>query len=346
MKTDLANQSEEQILKVKSLPIKEVLENIAHQLGGEVRENCEVYSYDIPEDYGSGNIMGVNFPLGLGWIQYVCKFKNDITLKFTRNEIHPLKMIYNLGDPVIHTFANKDEVHDMQRYENLMVASSKHNGHVLKFKANQQIRLNSIEVSRTIFNKYWSCDVDHLDSKLLRSIRDVEANEEHLMHGSYSLRVAQVFRTIRSFDQSHFIKKMLLASKIYEIVAQQLLDFSNEGPVLTRDEMESLEILREIENLLERNLSSYVTVKALSQKLNITENKLQKIFKDNTGYTGNEYIKNKRMEAIVDLIENSELSISDIAKHVGIDSTSYLSKIFREEYGFSPKEYRKRNSKG
>ena len=345
MKTDLANQSEVQILKVKSLPIKEVLGNIAQQLGGEVRENCEVYSYDIPEEHGSGNIMGVNFPQGLGWIQYVCKFKKDTTIEFTRNEIHPLKMIYNLGDPVVHTFANSDEVHDMQRYENLMVASSKHNGHVLKFKANQQIRLNSVEVSRIIFNKYWSCDVGQLDSKLLRAIRDIEANEEHLMAGSYSLRVAQVFRTIRSFDQSHFIKKMLLASKTYEIVAQQLLDFSNEDSGLSSHEMESLETLRKIENLLDHNLSSYVTVKALSQKLNVTENKLQKIFKDNTGFTGNEYIKNKRMEAIVGLIENSNLSISEIAKLVGIDSTSYLSKIFKEEYGFSPKEYRKRISK-
>ncbi|ARN79140.1 hypothetical protein BST97_14740 [Nonlabens spongiae] len=329
-----------QILTVKSLPVREVLKNIAEQLGGTVQEDCEIFSYTIPNEYGSGNIMGANFPQGLGWIQYMCKFKRDTTINFTVDEIHPLKMIYNLGDSVLHTFADSEEKHDMQRYENLIVASSNFNGHVLKFQANQQIKLNSVEISRSLFNKYWSCNLSDLDSKLLKAILDIEASEEHLMKGPYSLRVAQVFRTIESFDYGSFIKKMFLASKSFEIVAQQLLDFSTESSGLSSEETESLETLREIEHLLENNLSSYVTVKALAQKLNITENKLQKIFKDNTGSTGNEYIKNKRMGAITDLVENSDLSISEIAKLVGIDSTSYLSKIFKEQYGISPKEYR------
>ena len=333
-------------LIIKSLPIRDVLENIADQLGGKVMEDCEVLIYEVPKEYGSGHIMGANFPNGLAWLQYVCRFKEDIEIRFTVNKIHPLKMIYNLGAAIIHTFANSDMLHTTERYENLIVASSEKHGHVLKFMANSQIKLNSVEINRLVFNKYWACDVEKLDSKLKNAIKDVNASYEHLISGSYSLRVAQVFKTIKSFGQDHFIRKMFLASKSFELIAQQLSDYAQDEAGLSNTDLVSLEILRDVEELLEKDLKSFATVRALSQRLKVTENKLQKIFKENTGLTGNEYIKNKRMNAIVDLLENSQLSIGDISKLVGIDSASYLSKIFKDKYDISPKEFRNRiNSK-
>ncbi|MGB5983140.1 MAG: helix-turn-helix transcriptional regulator [Nonlabens sp.] len=330
------------ILHVKSLPIVDILDDFSKQLGVEVSEVCEVYSLKLPQSIGAGHITGVNFPNGVAWLQYLCKFNNDIEIHFTVNEIHPLKMLYNLGSTINHTFAKSNEDHFIERYQNLIVASSESNGHILKFPKNSQIRLNSVEIDRKTFKANWACDISNLNSNIKKALLDDTAASEYVFNGPYSLRVAQVFQSINSFKQEPFTRKMFLASKSFELIAQQLCDYSDVHSGVSTPDAESLEILKIVEELLESDMKSFTTVRALSNKLKITENKLQKIFKNNTGFTGNEYIKNKRMELIVELLENSTLSIGEISKLVGIDSTSYLSKIFKEKFLISPKEFRQK----
>ena len=62
-----------------------------------------------------------------------------------------------------------------------------------------------------------------------------------------------------------------------------------------------------------------------------------------TGLTANEFIRNVRLEKSKELIENSELSISEICYKVGFSSPSYFTKCFRIQYGFLPKEIRENN---
>ena len=49
---------------------------------------------------------------------------------------------------------------------------------------------------------------------------------------------------------------------------------------------------------------------------------------------------NVRLNRAKELLCNSELNISQVASEVGIDSLPYFSKIFTDETGMSPTEYR------
>ncbi|MGB3591421.1 MAG: helix-turn-helix transcriptional regulator [Nonlabens sp.] len=331
------------IIKVKSLPINEVLENIASQLGGSVKNECEVYRYEIPELHGEGTIQGVNFPNGLAWLQYDCKFYDATEIRFTVNEVHPLKLLYNLSDDFTHSFEGEEETHKASQFQNLIVAGKENNGHILNFKRNKQIRLNSVEIDRHKFKQQLSCDVNTIESGLKDAVTDCDASTQHYFEGPYTLRIANIFQTIESFSYTAFIRKMFLASKTYEILAIQLLDYSDS---LKDGEMQKVDhkLMQDIEQLVTTDFKQYGTVRAISTKLKVPEPRLQKFFNKHYNATGNKYLKQRRMNLIVELLEETSLSIAEISKLVGIDSVSYLSKLFRERFKVSPNEYRNKGA--
>jgi len=54
----------------------------------------------------------------------------------------------------------------------------------------------------------------------------------------------------------------------------------------------------------------------------------------------NEFLQNERLNEIKRLLEETNLSISQIVYEVGLNSKSYLSKIFLERFGITPTQYR------
>ena len=67
---------------------------------------------------------------------------------------------------------------------------------------------------------------------------------------------------------------------------------------------------------------------------------LQEGFKLMHGTTVSDYIRAVRVEKAEELIKTSDLNISEVVYSVGFTSRSYFSKIFRQKYNCSPKEYK------
>lgn len=59
-----------------------------------------------------------------------------------------------------------------------------------------------------------------------------------------------------------------------------------------------------------------------------------------TGYSPKEYLKLKRIKKAAELISTTTMSIGEIAIIVGIDDPLYFSRVFKQEYGMSPTEWR------
>ena len=58
--------------------------------------------------------------------------------------------------------------------------------------------------------------------------------------------------------------------------------------------------------------------------------------------TVTEYIRHIRLESARDLLKTTDLNISQIVYTIGFSSRSYFSKIFREKYGITPNEFKKK----
>ncbi|HBM26761.1 MAG: helix-turn-helix transcriptional regulator [Ruminococcus bicirculans] len=64
-------------------------------------------------------------------------------------------------------------------------------------------------------------------------------------------------------------------------------------------------------------------------------------FKNITGQSPFEYLKNYRLRNTAYMIKNTSDSINAICGLCGFDDHSYFSKAFKEAYGCSPRDFRK-----
>ena len=82
---------------------------------------------------------------------------------------------------------------------------------------------------------------------------------------------------------------------------------------------------------------------AIAQELNQPVYSLSKLVKAETGLTFKELLQQKRISRATQLIRETSLPVSDVISAVGYDNTSFFYRVFREEYGVTPKEYREQN---
>lgn len=61
-----------------------------------------------------------------------------------------------------------------------------------------------------------------------------------------------------------------------------------------------------------------------------------------TGDSPNKFIKTFRMKKAADLLLDSKYSIRQVSQMVGIKDAGYFSKLFKAEFGMTPKEYKMR----
>lgn len=335
-------------IQVNSLPLKDVIRDIAKVLKIPFSENCGEYLLKLPASVGEGSIRGINFEGGLGLIQYDCLFKEDMEIHFVVNNIHPLKFLYTVEGVLLHRFENEDQLHQIEQYQNAIVASSKHNGHVLLFKAKQKVCVNSLEIEREKFQAKMACDINSLDDELEKLFKDIKASGAFYYSGNYSLGIANILNEMSEFLAENFTRKLFLEGMSYQILTQQILQYQDDQ----KDEGErmllrssELKQIQHISYLIESNISDVPTVENLAKEAGLNINKLQEGFKKLYGTTVNNYVQKVRLDAAYNLLTKTDLSISEIVNAIGLSSKSYFSKIFKEKYSISPSDFRKKHNK-
>ena len=80
----------------------------------------------------------------------------------------------------------------------------------------------------------------------------------------------------------------------------------------------------------------------LAKRVNLSSGHLSKIFKKETGDNLMQYIKNVRLEKAKKMTIETTLTIHEICKKSGFNNLSYFCKRFREQYGDTPDNYRRK----
>jgi AraC-like DNA-binding protein/mannose-6-phosphate isomerase-like protein (cupin superfamily) len=96
-------------------------------------------------------------------------------------------------------------------------------------------------------------------------------------------------------------------------------------------------------NYITLTLPYDLTPETISNFIHISCDYLKHIFKKYTGYSVMEYVAYKRIELAKQLMQNTDLKISDIAMDVGIGNFQYFSTLFKKYTGVTPSQYRKMN---
>jgi len=97
-----------------------------------------------------------------------------------------------------------------------------------------------------------------------------------------------------------------------------------------------LEIVRYVND----NFSEELTVEKLAERAFLSRSHFCRQFKKVTGFSPIEYIHSMRLRSAENLLENSDLSITEIALQSGFSGSNYFGNLFRRYRGMSPRAWR------
>lgn len=101
--------------------------------------------------------------------------------------------------------------------------------------------------------------------------------------------------------------------------------------------------LSQLNRLIDEQMSNPAFgIDELCRELGISRSNLFRFVKEQTGMAPSLYIRQLRLVKARDLLENTDLRITEIAFMVGFERSQMLSKYFTEAYGKSPSDFRNR----
>jgi AraC-like DNA-binding protein len=105
----------------------------------------------------------------------------------------------------------------------------------------------------------------------------------------------------------------------------------------------SLLRLSEVMSHFERSYDKEIRMAELTKIACMSESRLIHAFKDATGFSPIDYLIRLRIRHACSLMQQENLSISEIGYRVGFNDSNYFSRQFRKIMGSGPREFRKKN---
>ena len=93
---------------------------------------------------------------------------------------------------------------------------------------------------------------------------------------------------------------------------------------------------------IQENYASEITARTLAAQASISESECQRCFRDVLGTTPIQYVKKYRLQMAADLLTATDCAVTEIALRCGFAHMSYFARAFRELFGLTPREYRRR----
>ena len=214
-----------------------------------------------------------------------------------------------------------------------------------------QGKLHKVTVENSPSN-YYKRNILHIDANVLASYFK-PFNEFHniLENISSTDSKAFVFDLLQHHDfiqqmfDTYEVKYQSVSNKV-EIMAVLLLNlfqlFSEDAYVRPTS---TGKISSKIMRLIEQDFRQPLTLKAIAESLKISQSYASRVFRKETGGTIQEYLMIRRVKYACDLLENTELSVSQVAERAGFNHVTYFIRCFKELLGCAPLRYRNKQNR-
>jgi len=94
--------------------------------------------------------------------------------------------------------------------------------------------------------------------------------------------------------------------------------------------------------LISEDLRRPLVLEEIARGVNLSQPRLRSLFKAETGVTPAQHLKSLRMRKAKELLEETFLNVKQIILQIGIKDASHFARDFRDLYGLTPAEYRRR----
>ena len=107
-------------------------------------------------------------------------------------------------------------------------------------------------------------------------------------------------------------------------------------------EMDGDDAIKKVKVYISSNFDKPITLASIAKEFFFNPNYLSSLFKQKTGGNLSTYLEDVRIKNARNLLENTDLSVCEVARTVGYNDPNYFTRIFRHKTGFTPTQLQKR----
>lgn len=98
--------------------------------------------------------------------------------------------------------------------------------------------------------------------------------------------------------------------------------------------------LKKVMDFIDKNMEeATLSVEELGKEVGMSRVTLYRKIKALTNQTAIEFIRSVRLKRAAQLLEQNKLNVNEVAYMVGFTDVDYFRKCFKEQFGYTPKEY-------
>ncbi|GAA4106839.1 hypothetical protein GCM10022393_01520 [Aquimarina addita] len=318
---------------------------IQKAIGGTIQERWGEFILVVDNDKGKGSIRFITFDWGVSLLEYDITFFEEVVLRMNTSQYNPIHFTYCLTGSCGHRFGCQKEIRTLEQFQSVIITNKNGGYNYGYFPKDQKLTINVIQISRKKYLKKRLNNVAQLNKKLYEVFMDDDHKNTFEYYNTYNLKLADQIGKLRKIKQKGMIKILLIESLVYQILAMHIKQYDhaiNDKSLPTSLLKEELKIIRNLAKGIVKDVAKDYSLDILSAKSGLPAAKLQEGFKLLYARTVTEYIRHVRLEEARDLINTTDMNISEIVYSIGLSSRSYFSKIFKSKYNISPNEFKQK----
>ncbi|MGY5354268.1 helix-turn-helix transcriptional regulator [Wenyingzhuangia sp. IMCC45467] len=336
-------------INITATHLEESVKQIQAHLGGQLTEKWGEHILKINNKKAFGTIRYIVFDRGVSLFEINMIFYDEVLLLRDTSFYNPIRFSYCLEGFYQHHFHNSTKKHKIGQFESVITSGKDGGFSYTYFPKEVKVRTHEIHVLRNKFLKRAITPMDTLNKQLYEVFLDEDHENKFSHYGAYNLKLADHINFIENIKKKGLIRMLLIESKVYEILSQHIFQHNQamNGKVLETSLLKSeLKLIRKYAKKIIKVPAVDYSLESISEETGLTQAKLQEGFKLLYNRTVTEYIRHVRLREARELMNTTDMNVSEIVYTVGFSSRSYFSKIFKAKFDISPSEYlKKRNEK-
>ena len=181
---------------------------------------------------------------------------------------------------------------------------------------------------------------DMLDDKLIEplnsghlmispEIKDTVKEQCEQLAGVYAAEIDKSESKITS----QIRKKIVLLQFIHELWKK--------GFIVENDTTGRNTVEKEMVSYIQQNYTGKILLREFGEQFHLSEKYISRYFKDHFHITLSQYVTYLRLEHAKQMLQETDISVTEVAMQSGYQNISYFIRSFKKTYGVSPLKYRK-----
>ena len=135
--------------------------------------------------------------------------------------------------------------------------------------------------------------------------------------------------------------KIAAQIKTKVILLQFILEMWEKGLVIENDTNGRNIVEKEMVSYIQQNFTGKISLKEFGEQFHLSEKYISRYFKEHFHITLSQYITYLRLEHAKQLLQDTDMPVTEVALQSGYQNVSYFIRSFKKAYAVSPLKYRK-----